>query len=862
MTSYDAFPFDSAAWFPQQHSPAFAAAHTPDAALDSAAGVFAPGGAAPWSLDPSVPPWPAASSACQLPPAQLDLAAAPGAQSVGAGAVSSFLSPLPLPNLSLGPAPGDVAGSSAAGLNRRASSASDVAPQGLSDEALRALIGASPLMHAGEVPDDVDGEHAERVGAGAAAGDGLPGHGDADFANMHAATYAQLIQQARSTLFGTGVASPADSATPSGASPSSTSLAPASTYITAPSPSSIASPAASSLPPASNVPPSVPASALSNYGLSLSMHHAVQQPHAFAPPLSLHLNAPPATSSPVLSQHGGFGSSAAPASYAAVVAGHATGGAAAPEDGDAFSATGESGSESGSGSESDDEDDEMHPLAGSASGPSAFGAHIRGAMAEDHLTPATSAHHSDHEGTKGSPAGSGSLLFGIAPPSHLQPSSSAAHAMYYAAATGADSSGAYDPGAPYIPFLRNSSLSSASSRSLSAGSRYAPTTASTSGGTRSAATPASGVTYRDDDPPELPYLSDDSADGTFGKKPGPAQRAAAAGGGSSGHTRGRARTRKPSAAAIAAAQAGQSVAGLNMSPGGTPLGGGGAAAGFASPRPAAYRSGSVSSSGGGGGGGLGGGGGSKKRNSPGSDVPPASERGPGASIDPVTGLTRRQTEIPAVEDDPSIRPYGCNWCRLERDAEAAAAIAAGASPSSAAAAAGKGKARATDELDEDGRPILSWRTIKELREHAASAHKERAIKAKGETDEAIMMEMPFCCALDPCGKTFKSLAGLRFHFQNASANGHFFVQLERDAETGEERATKKFKQEVKPSGRELKCPVGKCPKRFKQSAGLAYHLSHTANHPITESMLATFEPTLQSKTRWWFARLNKQFEKA
>ncbi|GAA5919537.1 hypothetical protein JCM6882_002907, partial [Rhodosporidiobolus microsporus] len=105
----------------------------------------------------------------------------------------------------------------------------------------------------------------------------------------------------------------------------------------------------------------------------------------------------------------------------------------------------------------------------------------------------------------------------------------------------------------------------------------------------------------------------------------------------------------------------------------------------------------------------------------------------------------------------------------------------------------------------------------------------------------------------------ESLAGLRFHFQNASANGHFFVHLERDEDTGEERATKKFKQEVKPSGRELGCPVGRCPKRFKQSAGLAYHLSHTANHPITLSMLSTFEATLQSKTKWWFNRLGKEF---
>ncbi|BGP17374.1 hypothetical protein JCM10213_006864 [Rhodosporidiobolus nylandii] len=211
------------------------------------------------------------------------------------------------------------------------------------------------------------------------------------------------------------------------------------------------------------------------------------------------------------------------------------------------------------------------------------------------------------------------------------------------------------------------------------------------------------------------------------------------------------------------------------------------------------------------------------------------------SIPPGPGFAppraRRQTEIPAVEDDPSIRPYGCNYCALDL-----ATLAAGQIPPAPVPAG-----------------PYAWRTIKELREHSGSFHKERQKALEEAGDEAVMMEMPFRCALDPCGKTFKSLAGLRFHFQNASANGHFFVSLERDEDTGEERATKKFKQEVKPSGRELSCPIGRCPKRFKQSAGLAYHLSHTPNHPITLSLLSTFEPTLQSKTKWWFGRLGKEW---
>ena len=158
------------------------------------------------------------------------------------------------------------------------------------------------------------------------------------------------------------------------------------------------------------------------------------------------------------------------------------------------------------------------------------------------------------------------------------------------------------------------------------------------------------------------------------------------------------------------------------------------------------RSASASSSAAAGPAGSGGGGGSRKRHSPGADAVPSAVSGPGASIDPLTGYPRRQTEIPAVEDDPSIKPYGCNWCRLDR----------------AEARKGKRRAVAADDEhgaddDEDvGADETSWRTIKELREHAQRAHKERAAKAKQDDDEAVMMEMPFCCALDPCGKTFSA----------------------------------------------------------------------------------------------------------
>lgn len=100
----------------------------------------------------------------------------------------------------------------------------------------------------------------------------------------------------------------------------------------------------------------------------------------------------------------------------------------------------------------------------------------------------------------------------------------------------------------------------------------------------------------------------------------------------------------------------------------------------------------------------------------------------------------------------------------------------------------------------------------------------------------------------------QSLAGLRFHFQNASANGHFFVSYEE----GGAQPLKKFKACVQPTERSEKCPVPGCTKAFKQAAGLAYHLAHTEGHHMTEREVQTFAATLQSKTRWWYAKLGRQ----
>ncbi|KAK4699839.1 hypothetical protein P7C70_g6417, partial [Phenoliferia sp. Uapishka_3] len=198
-----------------------------------------------------------------------------------------------------------------------------------------------------------------------------------------------------------------------------------------------------------------------------------------------------------------------------------------------------------------------------------------------------------------------------------------------------------------------------------------------------------------------------------------------------------------------------------------------------------------------------------------------------------SGTKLRRTEIPAVQDDPSIKPYGCCYpscIELNRQKAARDEAREG------------GEAEIESE-DEDEDEETSFRTIRELREHC-SQHKKRG-EVAGDT--------PFRCALDPCGKTFKSAAGLLWHFTSASA-GHFFVSLE----PGEDRPSKKFKATVEAHGRSEQCPISGCNKAFKQAAGLAYHLAHTSNHPnqVTEQLLESFGVTLQSKTRWWFKKLN------
>ncbi|SCV70517.1 BQ2448_1911 [Microbotryum intermedium] len=206
---------------------------------------------------------------------------------------------------------------------------------------------------------------------------------------------------------------------------------------------------------------------------------------------------------------------------------------------------------------------------------------------------------------------------------------------------------------------------------------------------------------------------------------------------------------------------------------------------------------------------------------------------------------RGGSEVPAVEDDPTIRPYACNWPQCPVRLRSLDQRSPSRSGSSSAAGPGD------DDFSTPPSDEIRFRTIRELREHCAE-HTRDGLEG-GET--------PFRCALYPCDETFKSLAGLRFHFQNASANGHFFVSCgdEEPTTTEEVPAPKKFKLCVQPSGKSEKCPIRGCAKAFRQPAGLSYHLAHTPNHDVSESMLASFSGTLQSKTKWWFAKVGRTF---
>lgn len=148
--------------------------------------------------------------------------------------------------------------------------------------------------------------------------------------------------------------------------------------------------------------------------------------------------------------------------------------------------------------------------------------------------------------------------------------------------------------------------------------------------------------------------------------------------------------------------------------------------------------------------------------------------------------SRKRTEIPAIEDDESIKPYGCNYpfCLNLNSLRAGMGeldeenVGSGSASGSGSSRKGKGKAKGqvnehaqeheNGDIDIYGRAAkkarkasyssngvdhqapTAFRTIKELRDHC-TVHR----KAKDPTPELM-----FRCALDPCGKSFKVRFGI------------------------------------------------------------------------------------------------------
>ncbi|KAF9786051.1 hypothetical protein BJ322DRAFT_1005044 [Thelephora terrestris] len=123
---------------------------------------------------------------------------------------------------------------------------------------------------------------------------------------------------------------------------------------------------------------------------------------------------------------------------------------------------------------------------------------------------------------------------------------------------------------------------------------------------------------------------------------------------------------------------------------------------------------------------------------------------------------------------------------------------------------------------------VSFATSKELSDHSKNDHNESMGGTK-----------PYRCALDRCGKGWKSINGLQYHLQVSKA--HFSQalldqfsreqknKLERSKNSssisggdavGEDQGTKRKKHP---------CPHDGCPNIYRQKSGLRYHLSHVSS---------------------------------
>ncbi|KAL4243166.1 hypothetical protein ABKN59_001086 [Abortiporus biennis] len=118
---------------------------------------------------------------------------------------------------------------------------------------------------------------------------------------------------------------------------------------------------------------------------------------------------------------------------------------------------------------------------------------------------------------------------------------------------------------------------------------------------------------------------------------------------------------------------------------------------------------------------------------------------------------------------------------------------------------------------------------------------------KIEHQSEIANDKPFRCALEECGKGWKSINGLQYHLQVSKAHYKTAISastLNSVAGTGTNNSA-----EVTTSGKQKKvhpCPHSGCPNQYKQLSGLRYHLSH--GHPNKlPAQLAVLPPELARK---------------
>jgi len=140
---------------------------------------------------------------------------------------------------------------------------------------------------------------------------------------------------------------------------------------------------------------------------------------------------------------------------------------------------------------------------------------------------------------------------------------------------------------------------------------------------------------------------------------------------------------------------------------------------------------------------------------------------------------------------------------------------------------------------------VSFATSKELSDHSKSDH-----------NESMGGSTPYRCALDRCGKGWKSINGLQYHLQVSKA--HFSQALIDQYSQHQKRKQQRPENSSSPSGDDVlaedqgakrkkhPCPHDGCPNIYRQKSGLRYHLSH--GHQITSPVqLKVIPPALAQK---------------